>query len=93
LKYSNEGNMKKAPLIGIIGGGSASPQTVEKAHRLGRLVAREGWVLLNGGRNAGMMAASAKGAWEEGGIVVGILPGNTTEEILPKIRKLLALTR
>jgi hypothetical protein len=32
-------------------------------------------VLLNGGRPAGVMEASAKGARENGGLIVGILPG------------------
>ncbi|MFP4388111.1 MAG: DNA-binding protein, partial [Desulfococcaceae bacterium] len=35
---------------------------MEIAERLGRRIAEAGWVLLNGGRNAGVMAASAKGA-------------------------------
>lgn len=32
-------------------------------------------MLLNGGRPAGVMEASAKGARENGGLIVGILPG------------------
>ena len=67
--------MSKRPLVvGVMGGGSATPEALEKAYRLGRLIADEGWILLNGGRNAGIMDASAKGAREAGGLTVGILP-------------------
>lgn len=77
--------MKKTSVIGVMGGGSASPQTIEKARRLGRLVAREEWILLNGGRDAGVMTASAMGASQEGGITVGVLPGSTLEGVSPHI--------
>jgi len=70
--------MQRKAIIGIMGGGAASAETAEKARQTGRLVAAEGWVLLNGGRDAGVMAASARGAAEKGGIVVGVLPGSTT---------------
>ena len=66
--------MKKALIIGVMGGGRANAQDFQMAYRLGQLVASKGWVLLNGGRDAGIMAASAKGAAEHGGITVGILP-------------------
>jgi uncharacterized protein (TIGR00725 family) len=57
-----------------MGGGTASPEAKEAAYCLGALIAKQGWVLLNGGRNAGIMDASAKGAWDNGGLTVGILP-------------------
>lgn len=47
----------------------------ERAERLGAAIAERGWVLLNGGRDAGVMQASARGAREAGGLVVGVLPG------------------
>jgi len=59
------------------GGESASPEDCRVAYRLGELIAGEGWVLLNGGRPAGVMEASAKGAKDRGGLTVGILPGNS----------------
>ena len=65
--------MKKT-IIGVMGGGRAEAQTLDAAYRLGKLIAREGWVLLNGGRAAGVMEASARGASEEGGLTIGILP-------------------
>ncbi len=63
-------------IVGVMGGGEgASAQAVRDAHRLGELIAEAGWVLLNGGRDAGVMDASAAGARSRGGLVVGVLPG------------------
>ncbi len=67
----------KNMIIGVMGGGTASPKHLDAAFRLGREIARNGWILLNGGRAAGIMEASARGAFEEGGITVGILPDET----------------
>lgn len=66
--------MKKTFIIGVMGGGIAQPVDERNAYHLGSLIALEGWVLLNGGRNSGIMEASAKGAFENGGLTVGILP-------------------
>jgi uncharacterized protein (TIGR00725 family) len=66
--------MNKAFIIGVMGGGKALPTHELKAYHLGRLIAQEGWILLNGGRNSGIMEASAKGAFENGGLTIGILP-------------------
>ena len=66
--------MKRPKIVGVMGGGRADSRTLQEAYRLGALIAEQGWVLLNGGRNAGVMAASARGAAEQGGLTVGILP-------------------
>jgi uncharacterized protein (TIGR00725 family) len=59
-----------------MGGSVAEPSTLEAAHRLGRLVAEAGWVVLTGGRPAGVMEAASSGAKSvPGGLTVGILPG------------------
>ncbi len=64
-------------IVGVMGGGEGvSPEVYRAAYRLGAMIAREGWILLNGGRPAGVMEASAKGAKENGGLTVGILPDN-----------------
>lgn len=72
-------------IIGVMGGGRALPKTMEDAHELGKLIALEGWVLLNGGRKAGVMDASAKGAKSEGGLTVGILPDTHKKRLSPYI--------
>ena len=62
-------------IIGVMGAGENAVETaVRQAYTLGNLIAREGWILLNGGRNCGVMEASARGAHEAGGLTVGILP-------------------
>ena len=66
--------MKRSLIIGVMGGGTATVEDAAAAYDLGRLIAKQGWVLLNGGRNSGIMEASARGASEHGGITVGILP-------------------
>jgi hypothetical protein len=66
-------------VVGVMGpGSSASPDAVSFAFELGRLIALEGWVLLTGGRNEGVMDAACKGAKKAGGLTVGVLP--TTNE-------------
>lgn len=72
--------MKPKLIVGVMGGGDAQDQDIEDAYNLGRLIAGQDWILLNGGRDAGIMAASAKGASENGGLTVGILPDSTTRQ-------------
>ena len=66
--------MNRPLIVGVMGGGTASDKDCGAAFDLGREIAARGWVLLSGGRNAGIMAASLKGAFEAGGTTVGILP-------------------
>jgi uncharacterized protein (TIGR00725 family) len=62
-------------IVGVMGAGvPLDEDAYATAYRLGRLIAEKGWVLLNGGRDCGAMDASAKGASDAGGLVVGILP-------------------
>jgi uncharacterized protein (TIGR00725 family) len=63
-------------VIGVIGSGEVLvPEIYKLAYHIGELIVEEGWVLLNGGRSAGIMEASAKGAREKGGLTIGVLPG------------------
>ncbi len=75
----------RKPVVGVMGGSKATPGVCETARRLGTLIAQRGWVLLNGGRNTGVMAASAAGAKEAGGFVVGVLPDATTTKAAPDL--------
>lgn len=62
-------------IVGVIGPGKdASTEVIAAAFDLGRLIALEGWVLLTGGRDEGVMDAACKGAKEADGLTVGILP-------------------
>jgi uncharacterized protein (TIGR00725 family) len=49
------------------------------------MIAEEGWVLLNGGRDAGVMRASAQGAHDAGGLVVGVLPDEGSTLVAPGV--------
>lgn len=73
-------------IIGVMGSGEHGDSELDGlAYRLGAAVAAEGWILLNGGRRAGVMDASAKGASEAGGIVVGILPDADMRQATPHL--------
>lgn len=56
---------------------------MDQAEQLGRRIAERDWTLLNGGRDEGVMAASANGAERAGGRVIGILPGRSEEDESP----------
>lgn len=55
-----------------------NPNDERYAYEIGAMIAQEGWILLNGGRPSGVMQASARGAKDNGGITIGILP---TEDV------------
>lgn len=73
-------------VIGVMGGGSAAAADAADAYELGRLIAGQGWVLLNGGRRAGIMDAAAKGAADNGGTTIGILPDDSDADLSPYIQ-------
>lgn len=62
-------------------GETASLQERETAYALGQAIAKQGWVLLTGGRAAGVMAAASRGAQSVNGCVVGILPDETQTQM------------
>jgi len=72
-------------VIGVMGGGRADAATSALARAVGALIAAEGWVLLNGGRDCGVMAASATGAAAAGGLVIGILPDDDFHGVAPGV--------
>lgn len=73
--------------IGVMGGatGVISRDHLDKAHRLGRAIARRGSVLITGAC-PGLPLTAACGAKQEGGTVVGISPGLSLEEHIGKYR-------
>jgi uncharacterized protein (TIGR00725 family) len=78
-------------LLAIVGPGEgAPPDAVADAERIGELAARAGWVVLCGGRNAGVMAAAARGAALAGGIAIGLLPSPDHRETAPGLTAALA---
>ncbi len=75
----------RKPVVGVMGGSKTDEEVAAMACQLGSLIAARGWILLNGGRNCGVMAASAKGAKEAGGTVIGILPDTTRTRAAPDL--------
>jgi len=75
----------RKPVIGVMGGASVTDEVFAMAVELGRLIAERGWVLLNGGRNCGVMAASAAGAGEASGTVIGVLPDGDDHAASPHL--------
>ncbi len=72
-------------LIGVMGGGAVNASVAGLAYDLGFAIAQAGWVVLCGGRNAGVMAAVAAGAHDAHGLTVGVLPDANTDQIAPEI--------
>jgi uncharacterized protein (TIGR00725 family) len=63
-----------ARYVAVVGPGDASPEQEAVAEQVGRLLARRGAVVVCGGLG-GVMEAACRGARDEGGLAVGILPG------------------
>ncbi|MBE9126359.1 MULTISPECIES: TIGR00725 family protein [unclassified Coleofasciculus] len=69
-------------VVGVMGPGEGATATDRKrAYQLGQHIARQGWVLLTGGRNAGVMDAANQGAKAAGGLTLGILPSSNTSNL------------
>jgi hypothetical protein len=66
-------------IIGVIGGSECSKEVYEMAVELGREIGRRGYLLICGGLG-GVMEGVCKGSKMEGGVTIGVLPGNTKEE-------------
>ncbi len=72
-------------IIGVMGGGEASKEDCILAEQFGRLIAKEGFVTLSGGRNTGVMEAVSRGAKAVGGLVIGILPTRDQSGVSPHV--------
>jgi uncharacterized protein (TIGR00725 family) len=65
-----------------MGAAAAGPALLEAAHQLGALLARAGFVVLTGGRPAGIMDAALAGAKTvPGSLTIGIVPGTRESEV------------
>jgi len=77
--------VERKRVVAVIGGGQCSKEEAKLAEEVGRKLAREGAILICGGLG-GVMEAACKGAQEEGGITVGILPGEIREQANPHVQ-------
>jgi uncharacterized protein (TIGR00725 family) len=70
--------------IAVIGPHECTPEEYELGRKVGAEIARAGAILVCGGLD-GMMEASAAGAQAAGGLTMGILPGDKTDDANPYI--------
>lgn len=66
-------------VIGVIGAAETSKENYQLAYEVGTHIAARGAVLVCGGLG-GIMEAASKGASENGGTVIGVLPGTDKTE-------------
>lgn len=66
-------------VISLIGPAKCTEQEGLDAETVGRLLAERDAVLMCGGRG-GVMEAACRGAWQAGGLTIGLLPGSTAAE-------------
>jgi uncharacterized protein (TIGR00725 family) len=77
-------NLRKKFRIGVIGGSEINSRIYEIAYKVGREIAKNDCILVCGGLG-GVMEAVSKGAKENGGIVIGILPGTNADDANPYV--------
>jgi len=77
--------INKQKIIAVIGGSQCSKEEAKIAEEVGRQLARQGAILVCGGLS-GVMEAACKGASSEGGITIGILPGESRQTANPYVQ-------
>ena len=75
-------DIRKRLRIAVIGGSRPGRQAADSAFEVGRLLARAGAVVVCGGLG-GVMEAACRGARQEGGFAIGILPGGSPADANP----------
>jgi len=75
---------RRKHIVAVIGAGSCDPGMARTASEVGRLLAGAGHVVLTGGLR-GVMEAASQGAREAGGLVIGLLPGASTQDANPHV--------
>jgi len=67
--------LEKKFFVGVIGPNNPSKKIYQLAYQIGKEIGKRNWVLICGGLG-GIMEAVSKGAKEEGGLTIGILPNS-----------------
>jgi uncharacterized protein (TIGR00725 family) len=75
---------KNQPIIAVIGGGNCNQAEARLAEEVGRELAKRGAILVCGGLG-GVMEAACKGAYDEGGTTIGVLPGDNRQAANPYV--------
>ena len=76
---------KKSRIIAVIGGRNPSDEETRLAEEVGRELARQDAILICGGLR-GVMKAACKGAQSQGGLTIGILPGDDASAANPYVQ-------
>ena len=76
---------KTKKFIAVIGAEHPSQEEARLAEEVGRELARRGAILICGGLG-GVMEAACKGASSEGGVTIGILPGDNPKTANPYVQ-------
>ena len=71
--------IEKKKLIAVIGSSQSSAKESKLAEEVGRELAKRDAVLVCGGLG-GVMEAACRGASSEGGLTIGVLPGESSRE-------------
>jgi uncharacterized protein (TIGR00725 family) len=75
----------KKTFIAVIGGRQPSSEEARLAEEVGRELAKQRATLVCGGLG-GVMEAACKGASSEGGVTIGILPGDSRQAANPYVQ-------
>ncbi|OQX84311.1 MAG: TIGR00725 family protein [Candidatus Omnitrophica bacterium 4484_49] len=70
--------------VGVIGGSNPSQEMLNIAYEVGKLLALKGFVIVCGGLG-GVMEAVCKGAKDEDGVTIGILPTRNLRDANPYV--------
>lgn len=70
--------MKK--VIGIMGATKATEEDLKNAYEIGKYCATKGYIALTGGLKYGVMNEALKGAKENNGLTIGIMPTDNEDE-------------
>jgi uncharacterized protein (TIGR00725 family) len=79
----------EVPYIAVVGPGEATAEECDSALAIGRGLAERGAVVVCGGLG-GVMAAACRGAFEAGGVTVGLLPGSSRRDANEWVRVAIA---
>ncbi len=75
----------KEIIIAVIGTRKPSPEEGQLAQEVGRELAKNGIALICGGLG-GVMAEACRGACAEGGLTIGVIPGDDRKSANPHVR-------
>ncbi len=76
---------QKGIFITVIGASDCSAEETRLAEEVGRELARRGVTLICGGLE-GVMDAACRGATSQGGVTIGILPGDSRKDANPYVQ-------